>query len=665
MKKSKNLARLFATLLAALMLMTACNPADHSGNPTNPSEYTGEKYWEMLDEVSDTSDLPSWEGEVLEVSIWYAAGTSTVIGSIPETDVCFKEFERVTGVRFNVDKSFDNGGNNIDAKLPMVIASKNLPTMIIGYDIQKQLNELWEEGYLTDLTKYYEDGTLDQLLKYMPFDTAYNYVYKNCADEDGNLFLIPNGGTANTINIWGAIGYEHEDFDPVYWETHGKSPTNYNGWNSNAAVLVRDDVLKALFPDCLTMKDIESIYLEKGTFTQEQIYDVNLNSSEEFFEMLYDIQELLKTGDFVGQDGKPMEVTFGPNTEVDNWPWMVTLGYLVDGLPEGTEYFVSCDYNAENPDDLLSISFKSEYYVNWMKKLNRLVNDDVISQNSLMDSSAIFKEKCKNGHYAVLYANQYYPYNDKHDEDWSYRPIYVNTPYNYNNYGGFSAYNHSDCIGIFKDTLTDAQLDQLMHALNYLNSEVGIKNFYWGPRSAGLFAEDENGVRTYTNQDLIDCMLYNIDNGYATDYGIFNTSMAVPLYNMRPKGVAQMIYQPLYLSAGTAERKAVDAKRYFVPGTLEGHAMKDYAVYLNMNNHIYQNGLDLDGVKQFWDARAGFENQMKKVIAAADEAEFERQFQLLCDYAEQNGLNEETLAEFSEKFLEANMDALKEAGFFD
>ena len=536
--------------------------------------------------------------------------------------------------------------------------------MIIGYDILNYCNTLWEEGYLADLTEYYEDGTLDQLTKYLPYDECYEYVYKYMGDEDGNMFLIPNGGSATTMNIWGAIDFEHEDWDPIYWETYGKSPTNYNNWNSNAAILVRDDILKALYPDCLTMKDIESIYLQGGTFTEEQIYDIGLETPEDFFNMLYDIQKLLKSGNFVGADGKPMEVTYGNDTDTDNWPLMVTLNNLMNGTPQNTEYFISADYNAKKPEDLLQISIYTDFYIDWMKKINQLVRDDVISQNSFTESKTIFKEKAKNGHYAVLYAAQHYPYNDQHGQDWSYRPIYVNTEYNHSGFGGFSTLNLTECIGIFKDTLNEAQLDQLMHAINYLNSEVGIKNFYWGPRSAGLFTEDANGNRTYTKKELIDCMLYNIDNGYATDYGIFNTSMAVPLFNIRPKGVAQMMYQPLYLSAGTAERKAVDAKRYFVPGVLEGHSLKDHAIFVPMSNNIYTSGLDIEGVKQFWDARAGFEKQMTKVIVALTDDEFNKELQKLYDYAEQNGLTEETLEEFSEKFLEANMEALKAAGLF-
>ena len=660
MKNTRRLARVIAMLLVVLMCLSACNQVS---NPTgSETESTGPKYWEMLDQVSDTSDLPSWEGETLEISVWFAAASATVIGTIPETDVCFKEFERVTGVKFNVDKCFDNGGSNIDAKLPMVIASKDYPTLIMGYDIKKQVTELWEEGYLADLTEYYEDGTLDQVLKYMPLEESWNYVYNNYADEDGNMFLLPNGGTANTVNVWDAIGFEHEDYDPGYFATYGMSPTNYNAMNSNKAVLVRDDILQALFPDSLTMKDIEEIYLSGEDFTYEQIFDLGLDSPEDFWKLLYDIQELVKTGEYTGVDGKPMEVMAGPHTETDNWYWMVNLPNAVNGAPEGTEYFVSANYNATGADDLLSFAFESDYYVDWMKQLNKLVRDDVIAQSSLLDSSATFNEKCKNGHYAVLYGGQYYPYGDKNDDGWSYRPIYVDTPYNYSNYGGFSNVQHSDCIGVFKDTLTDAQLDQLMHAINYLHSEVGIKNFYWGPRSAGLFTEDENGFRTYTKPELVEAMIKNVDNGYPTDYGIHNTSLSVPLFSLRPKAMAQVIYQPNYLAAGTSDRIAIDAKKYFVPGVLEGHTMAENATYIDSSIHIYKSGLELDGVKQFWDARAGFENQMKKVIVSASDEEFNRQLQALRTYATDNGLTEDVLEEYTEIFIEANEKSLKEAG---
>jgi hypothetical protein len=49
------------------------------------------------------------------------------------------------------------------------------------------------------------------------------------------------------------------------------------------------------------------------------------------------------------------------------------------------------------------------------------------------------------------------------------------------------------------------------------------------------------------------------------------------------------------------------------------------------------------------------------IVADSDEA-FNRQLQALITYAEENGLNDETLEEFTEMFLEANEEHLKNAG---
>ena len=54
-------------------------------------------------------------------------------------------------------------------------------------------------------------------------------------------------------------------------------------------------------------------------------------------------------------------------------------------------------------------------------------------------------------------------------------------------------------MSIFRGDLTDEQVEQLVHAISYMASPVGKKCFVWGPASAGLFTEDENGYRTFTD----------------------------------------------------------------------------------------------------------------------------------------------------------------------
>ena len=177
------LAKIMALLLALCICLSACagtasvtedtsngNTASDSSKTnsdaaTNGTEESTENYWDMLDSVSDTSELPDWTGETLEVNYWWAAAQSSSYTDLPSADdVTLKEFERVTGVRFLNDECIDNGGDSYGAKLPMVLASNDLPTMIVGYDMDNQLKELYDNGYLADLSQYFTDGSLSHLL---------------------------------------------------------------------------------------------------------------------------------------------------------------------------------------------------------------------------------------------------------------------------------------------------------------------------------------------------------------------------------------------------------------------------------------------------------------------------------------------------------------------
>ena len=282
MRNMKKVTRAASLALAAMLCLGACGNTAKQTEENKTVEKTSEvasnsteevtvkPYWELLDEVSDTSELPDWDGETLEVKVWFAAGTGTTIEAIPETDVAFKEFERVTGVKFNVDESFDNGGNNIDAKLPMVVGSGDYPTMILGYDIDKQFAELYENGYLADLTEYYKDGTLDQLTKWLPLEEMDTLVYKNAKAEDGSYYLIPNGDKpASTVNAWKTAGYFPEEiYDAEYFALYGATPSMSTGRSGGHAFMVRTDILEALRPDALTMKEIQDLYVKNGTFTE-------------------------------------------------------------------------------------------------------------------------------------------------------------------------------------------------------------------------------------------------------------------------------------------------------------------------------------------------------------------------------------------------------------
>ena len=70
------LRRVFALVLTSVMLMSLCACAQtNKPGTTVPRPEGGKYYWEMLDSVKDTSELPDWTGETLEIKVWIAGGT--------------------------------------------------------------------------------------------------------------------------------------------------------------------------------------------------------------------------------------------------------------------------------------------------------------------------------------------------------------------------------------------------------------------------------------------------------------------------------------------------------------------------------------------------------------------------------------------------------------
>ena len=674
MRNMKKVTRAMAMTLASMLCLSACagEPANNqtvSGQPVEDSsevksteDIAVKPYWELLNEVSDTSELPDWEGDTLEVSIWFAAGVGQTFTEIPETDVAFKEFERVTGVKFNLEESFDNGGNNIDAKLPMVVGSGDFPTMVIGYGIETQLGELIENGYLTDLTEYYQDGTLDQITKWLPLEEMDQVIYEDAKSNDGRYYLIPNGDSAaQTVKAWSSTGYYPEEvYDAEYYSLYGANPANAAGRSGMNAFMVRTDILEALRPDALTMKEIQDIYVKNGTFTEEEIYSVNLNSADEFYAFLREIKELLDSEDYVGLDGNPMEVIYGPHTETDNYYVMCWWLGLLDGAE--TEYFSYVNFGAEDESELIQYAYESDYFIDYMKDINSLVRDDVIAQDSMLDNMATYQEKLNNLHYAVTYCENMTNVCSDVGAEVDYTPIWVKADFN-EEIGGDAAYNFNYYYGIFKDALSEEELDQLMHAINYLNSIVGTNNFYWGPKSAGLFTEDADGNRTYTTEALHNYMVNKEANGEGEKYGLMSTGVVNDVCSIRPKSLIQGLLNPVYLAADDGERAANDAQKYFCPGVLPGQSRDENAIYVNVEDKIYSSiSNEIQGLKDFWAARNGYENQIKKVLVAESDAEFEKQLENLQLYARENGLTDEVKKQHNDMYIEVNRDKLVEAG---
>jgi len=637
--------------------------AEESGDDESQAD-SGKNYWEMLDEVSDTSELPDWEGEILEANVWFAFGTDFELGEIYDSNLPFKEVERVTGVRFVSDESFSNKGDSVDAAIPKLVASDGFPTYVKRLEQPTTVGRtLYDNGYLVDLTEYIEKGWLDQVEKWVPrehFDSA----WAKCRTEDGKYYMIPD--PQNLLNYYQGAGYDRDGlFDVDYYNNYVQTPFSASGVMSMHTVYVREDILKEMYPDVLSMDEIKQIYVEEGEFTEEQIFDVPLSSKDDFFSMLRDVKGLLDSGNYTGLDGKEMEVTYGPNTDLDAWQLMDALPKMINGFGIGANYVTMMDRNAENESDLFVRSIDNDVYKEWIKDLNTLVNEDVIAKNSFVDNAAAFNEKIRNGHYAVIYGGSIDTFAFTIDGgDWVYRPVWIKEEVN-PNFGGTISEALVYASGIFNKDYTEEQIEQLVHCVNYLYSEVGVHNFITGPESAGLVTVNEDGTRTITEEGFAIMQ----DANKAVEYGVYNLSTesasGINFWTYPQMDEARNLVTYKYTNGvNRADRNPENAYAYYNPGNLPGWSQAENADVMKTEPYAYSAGLVFEEWQKFMESWSGFNNQMIKVIAASTE-NFDKEYNNLIQFCDENYLTEENVQLFNDWFVEQNREQLEAAGIID
>ena len=239
MKKILSLILVFALAIT----MVGCG----NGGTTISSNLPA-KVNELAKDVNVIDELPDWTGDKLDVSVWYGYGTNDAfIGKKSVDDKFRPEIERVTGVTFNVDESFDNGGQLGDTRLARMVSSNNWPMVGVGIE-NSIVTRLIESNKLYDLTKL--------IPEYMP--NYYSYIennptvkehYERRKREDGKIY--------NFIHLsMGAYQY----IDPEY--TPEKYMSVITPIDSATWVYIRDDILKKIYPDAKTQTEIQNIYLD-------------------------------------------------------------------------------------------------------------------------------------------------------------------------------------------------------------------------------------------------------------------------------------------------------------------------------------------------------------------------------------------------------------------
>lgn len=572
---------------------------------------------EMGNEVEDSSDLPDWKGKKLDLKMWYCSGTGSAQKSNKATeDVVRDEMYRVTGVRFS-DDSFDNNGDLMDAKIAKIAAADDWPDILASPE-PAVLNQLIEADLVYDLTdllpKYCPNFMkLMELNKEMPFFES--------GREDGKFYGIATNAS---------VDYQYPDIDPNLLARIKNIGDPYG------YVYVRDDILKMIYPEAKTQKEIEELYVKNGSFTEEEILDVCFNNKEEFFEFLYKIKSLgLKSGN---REIYPFYVADG----IDNWSLLCMMGclygYNLGGNGGNCNYFTYWDKESKQIEYMFAQPFFKDVLHDWTK----LVQDGIASRDSLIDNKAVFDEKVSSGQYAVLYGQALPNQNvlNAAGVGYGYRKVYIKVPANHNKFLFSNMPNIGTGYCILKKNVKEEDLPQILRFFDFAISKAGQRLVYWGPRSAGLFTE-ENGVRKFVDKDLEAESVYNVPGDKKVYYGLEQQSW--PGYPM-----CASIDQPKLVY--DYEPKASMANKYFSMGTIE----TPKKIASDAGNIWTFDKYGIKGVQKFWAARQAFEDALTKIFISKNDKEFTKHYKEMLSTAKRNGLDDKTLDEINAAYKVIN-----------
>lgn len=609
----------------------------------------------LMQTAKDASDLPDWSGEAFKVRVWNGHGTGDANRNTATNDVVYSELKRIFGVEIDIDNCFDNGGQDLPSKLAVLAATNDWPEL--GQNVMNQ--DLVDSGKLYDLTDYLESYTPDML-------KVYNAISPKSVEKGYNATgKLYSAGAAVGVDInqpevaKSAFGQELN----VDRYKYIQMPDQRLGVNTE--VYVRDDILKLAYPSAKTQDEIESLYVKNGEFTREELYDVPLTSKQEIFDFFAKIDKAIKDNN-IEEGGKPVTASYAFSGQ-DNWPLLAGLLSGIEGLPN-INYFTYFS----TKDKTVKTMFTEDWFKQDMLAFNKMVREGIMSEASLIENNELFLNKLNNGEYAIAYAWQ------KPDEatlkamdkPYRYRKVYFDI--NQNKEYGLTAQEEKNLarggISIFKDKVNEEQLKQVLAMLNFMYTEAGQKLVAWGPSSAGLF-EEKDGVRTFTDKELEECVVYGAVNKADMKYNLasgMTESGKLPSYPRLETGVySGGFYNPKYIyDLSKQERTADMASQFFQSGLFD--KMEKSKIPFSKTADIWNFTDEIPEIKQFWDVRGtGFEPAMTKVLAAKSDEEFNESYDKMVKFASDNGLNQAGIDKIVELLKEKYPDdwAAMQAGY--
>jgi len=523
--KKRTVSSLIAIILIMVMILSACGngtaptPTPPPANDTAAGGDTTTTTDETPDDtaqdqgsidfatIADSSDLPDWDGPQLTLTVWQGHGTGDARRIVSSDDVVSPEIARAFGLTFCPETSFDNGGQDITSMIAILAATGDFPH--IGYNVIDADLIRGDVLYdLTDLIPIYMPNYYAMLTQHGPTQ------WENGFNKTGRTYHI-SMNTRNTADnmlaMWPEVDMQrYSSISP---------PTDRQG--DLSFISVRDDILKFMYPEAKTQAEIEAMYVAKGYFTRDEVYDVPLRSRDDVIQFFYDMKQVIDDNNITTEDGRPVFPTFTFAGQ-DNWALLSWLRNQMDGKIQWN-YFTYFDLQAQN----ILMGYEQDWFKEDMRLFNQFMRDGIAPESALIESNEIFTERLNNGEFAVSYA-WLLPDNARIAEagkPWQFRKVYFDIEQDLStNLVTQGEFWGGDRFSIFKSSVSEDELRQILRWVDFMFTDAGMKLISWGPRSAGLW-EEVGGVRRFTNQELEDNLVFNVENGANERFNLARTTM--------------------------------------------------------------------------------------------------------------------------------------------
>lgn len=624
--KKKGLSLVLACVLIAAML-ASCTKNDNAKESTSPSASpaASASSSESASVAPEASKDPVDDFEEIKITMLGYVQTGT---SRPTEDVLTpiwraktKVIPEIVQLPPGMDRTQWLQNQVVGGTLPDILAINGL------FNVTQVRSMLIDGNHVREITK-------DQIIKYMPRTVAYleelgvtvdQYVQDNLID--GKLWYIPSQNDS--------YGFDPLAFPNIREVIKEKNPPA----TEPLQLFIRDDILKKIFPEVRTEKELKELYIKNGgKLSFEEANDIPINNQAELLEFLRKVKALnMKVGN---SDVIPAHLNSAGSVDSMLWSNFNLAGYWWTNFI----FFVA-------KDDQYNYAPHTPTWKTYLQFYNTLYNEGLIDKEQFIQKDDQMLAKFINGEYAVY--NGWGPVNDARAlsekenrgygfrklSTWANNPETLVSPFQDARDQPVSLDASGMGIGI-NAKITDEELPQILNWIDWNQSKEANELRTWGlPEFSTGTGADRKFKPEY--KEIEDWLLYGKtsekDGNY---YGLYLQNNVHAAWNAETYQITGLPYVEGPRAEATLDIDKINID-FEVALINRKHFMDDFIWYRKAG--WTESQIDPEGklgtlnLSNGWESQAGKSAVVKAIIGKP--GDFEKNYQAYMDTYSQEWLD--------------------------